>query len=370
MIYFDNSATTKPNKSALEAVTKSLSEHWGNPSAVHRHGMEADKLLQLAHKQVATALGGTPDRVFFTSGGTEADNWAISAAIASRGKRGKHIVTTAFEHHGVLHPMEQLSDLGYRVTYIKPDENGNISPEKVQDALEPDTIFVSVMMVNNEVGTVMDIANMAKIVHRNCPNAIFHTDAVQGFMKIPFSAKTLGADMISVSGHKVHGPKGVGALWVKPGLNIQPLLRGGGQERGLRSGTENMPGICGFGAAVAEQMMTLKTDILQMKTLKNHLIDGILKLSHVKLVGSGDAPHIVNLAVPTMRSQEIINRFQDLEIYVSAGSACARGHRSHTLEAMGVENSAIDGAIRVSFCGENTLEEVDTLLVALVTFER
>ncbi len=368
MIYFDNSATTKPCAAACIAVQNAMETAWGNPSSLHRHGLAADKMLQVAHKQVATALGATPDRVFFTSGGTEADNWAIQAAVASRGKRGKHIVTTAIEHHAVLHPFQQLSQDGFHVTYLKPDEFGTISPETLKSALQPDTILVSIMMVNNEVGSVMDIAAMVKMVRRACPNALFHTDAVQGFLKIPFHVKTLGVDMLSISGHKVHGPKGVGALYIRPGVNLPPLLRGGGQERGLRSGTEAMPAICGFGAAVESQFSTLKTDISRINSLKTQLLDGIDKMFHVKHCGASTAPHIVNLSVPTIRSQEIINRLQDLDIYVSAGSACAKGHRSHTLEAMDAPADYIDGAVRVSFSAENTPEEVEILLSALQYF--
>ncbi|MFI3312752.1 MAG: cysteine desulfurase family protein [Eubacteriales bacterium] len=368
MIYFDNSATTKPNSAAIAAVALAMETHWGNPSAVHRHGMEAEKLLQTAHKQVATALGATPDRVFFTSGGTEADNWAIQAAIQSRGKRGKHILTTAFEHHAILHPLAQLSAQGYEITYLKPDENGTISPENFRTALRPNTVFVSIMMVNNEIGSVQDIAAMVKATRRLSPDALFHTDAVQGFLKVPFNAKTLGVDMLSVSGHKVHGPKGAGALYIRTGLNLKPYLLGGGQERGLRSGTEPMPAILGFAAAVDAQLPTYKADISHMNTLKTQLLDGISQMFHVKHLGTSEAPHIVNLSIPAVRTQEIINRLQDLNIYVSAGSACARGHRSHVLESMEIAPALIDGAVRISFCAENTPEEVATLLSALQSF--
>lgn len=223
------------------------------------------------------------------------------------------------------------------------------------------------MMVNNEVGSLLDIAAMAKLVHRMCPHALFHCDAVQGFLKVPFHVKTLGVDMLSISGHKVHGPKGVGALYIRPGLNLPPMLRGGGQERGLRSGTEAIPAISGFGAAVESQFSTYKTSISHMESLKTQLLDGIGKMFHVKHLGASAAPHIVNLSVPGLRSQEIINRFQDLDIYVSAGSACAKGHRSHTLEAMDAPAAYMDGAIRVSFCAENTVEEVEILLSTLAS---
>ena len=259
MIYFDNSATTRPCSAAVEAMTRALTENWGNPSALYGFGFDAAKALRTARSQVAAAMGAETDRVFFTSGGTEADNWAILGSIKRLGKRGKHIVTTAIEHHAVLHTMKELETQGFDVTYLQPDGMGRISLEDLKAAFRPDTILVSVMMVNNEVGSVLPISQMAKLTHKLCPNAYFHTDAVQGFLKVPFSAKTLGADLISVSSHKVHGPKGCGALYVSPRLRaFPPLLLGGGQEGGLRSGTEATPAIFGFAAACAEIFKTLR----------------------------------------------------------------------------------------------------------------
>ena len=252
MIYLDNSATTKPCKEAVEAMYTALTENWANPSALYHFGIETSRDLRNARHQVAAAMGAEPDRVFFTSGGTEADNWAIYGTIKRLGKRGKHIVTTAIEHHAVLNCMKDLEAQGFDVTYLQPDNMGNIALSDLKDALRKDTILVSIMMVNNEVGSVMPIAQMAKLTHKLCPNAIFHTDAVQGFMKVPFSAKTLGADLISISSHKVHGPKGAGALYIAPKHKSFPvLLLGGGQESGFRSGTEATPAIFGFAAACA-----------------------------------------------------------------------------------------------------------------------
>ncbi len=368
MIYLDNAATTKPCKAAIDAMVDAMTNNWGNPSALHRPGMEADRLLQTARKQVATALGGTPDRVFFTSGGTEADNWAIYGTVSTRGKRGKHIVTTKIEHHAILHPMEHLESQGYEVTYLEPDENGYITPQMLAKVLRKDTILVSIMMANNEVGSVMDIATMAKLVHQQCPHGVFHTDAVQGFFKVPFSAKTLGADLISISSHKVHGPKGAGALYIAPTLQLHPYIRGGGQERGFRSGTEAMPAIVAFGAAVASQMDTYRQDIAHMANLRDYVRDTLATYPHVTVLGNGKAPHVLSIAIPPMRSQEILNRLQDLEIYVSAGSACSKGHRSSVLEAMNVAPNLIDCAVRISLDGSNTKEEMDTLLAALKHF--
>ena len=235
MIYFDNSATTQPCPQAVDAMMGALTEHWSNPSALYDFGIETARMLRSARHQVAAAMGAEPDRVFFTSGGTEADNWAVMGTVKRMGKRGKHIITTAMEHHAILNCMQELEAQGYEVTYLKPNALGQITAEELKAALRKDTILVSVMMVNNEVGSVMPIAQMAKLTHKLCPDAIFHTDAVQGFLKVPFQAKTLGADLISVSSHKVHGPKGVGALYISPRLkSFPPLLLGGGQEGGYR----------------------------------------------------------------------------------------------------------------------------------------
>ena len=250
MIYLDNSATTKPCSEAVEAMTKALTQGWANPSALYGFGIDAAHALRDARMAVAKALGAEPDRVFFTSGGTEADNWAIYGTVKRFGKRGKHIITTAIEHHAVLNCMKDLENQGFEVTYLQPDNLGNISLDSLKTALRKDTILVSIMMVNNEVGSVMPIDKMAKLTHKLCPDAIFHTDAVQGFLKVPFAAKTLGADLISISSHKVHGPKGAGALYISPRLKSFPaLLLGGGQEGGYRSGTEATPAILGFAAA-------------------------------------------------------------------------------------------------------------------------
>ena len=364
MIYLDNSATTKPCPEAVAAMTEMLTDCWGNPSSLYALGDAAAKRLDTARKQVAALLGAEPERVFFTSGGTEADNWAIHSAVERLGKRGKHIVTTAVEHHAVLHPLKKLEAQGFEVTYLKPDATGVVSVEALQAVLRKDTILVSVMMVNNESGAVMPIEKMVKATRRLSPIALFHTDAVQGFGKIPFKAKTLGADLISVSGHKVHGPKGVGALYIRKDLSLPPFIRGGGQEREFRSGTEAVPAIVGFGAACAA--MDLKAEIAHLADLRDRCRTMLAELPGVVLVGQGEAPHVVSMSVPGLRSQGLINGLQDQEIYVSAGSACAKGHRSHVLEAMGVDHRVIDGAIRISFGRDNTPEDIESLRDALI----
>jgi len=364
MIYLDNSATTKPCGACVDAMTELLTDVWGNPSSVHALGIEAEKRLKLARRQVAAALGAETERVFFTSGGTEADNWAIFGAAERLGKRGHHIVTTAVEHHAVLHPMKALEARGFAVTYLEPGADGFVSAEALAAALRPDTILVSVMMVNNETGAVMPIPEMIRLTRQKSPLALFHADAVQGFGKVPFRARTLGADLISVSSHKIHGAKGTGALYIRPGLTLPPLIHGGGQESNYRSGTENLPGIAGFGAACAA--MDAQADIARMAGLRDLARQTLADVPGLVFLGKGDAPHIVNVSLPGLRSQGIINCLQDHGVYVSAGSACSRGHRSHVLEAMRLPTAVIDGSVRVSFSRENTPEDVAALREALL----
>ena len=366
MIYLDNSATTKPCPEAVEAMTKALTQDWGNPSALYSFGIEAAYALRTARNQVAAALGAEPDRVFFTSGGTEADNWAVFGTAKRMGKRGRHIITTAMEHHAILNCMKELESRGFEVTYLQPDHDGRISLEDLKNALRKDTILVSVMMVNNETGAVMPISQMAKLTHRICPDAIFHTDAVQGFLKVPFQAKTLGADLISVSSHKIHGPKGAGALYLSPRLkSFPPLLYGGGQENGYRSGTEATPAIFGFAAACAAVSKTFPADIRKEKELLEALVEQLKGLDGVVINGAHDAPHILSLSIPGVPTQNSINILQDAGICVSAGSACAKGHRSHVLSAMGIAPEMIDGSFRISLCRNTTAEELQTLYQAI-----
>ena len=362
MIYLDNSATTKPCDQAVGAVSKALTENWANPSALYEFGIAAAHQMRDARTAVAKAMGAEPDRVFFTSGGTEADNWAIFGTAKRFGKKNKHIVTTAIEHHAVLNCMKELEAQGFEVTYLQPDKLGNITLESLKVALRKDTFFVSIMMVNNEVGSVMPIDKMAKLTHRMCPDAVFHTDAVQGFLKVPFGAKTLGADLISISSHKVHGPKGCGALYISPRLRSFPaLLLGGGQESNFRSGTEGTPAIFGFAAACTAGTETFRSDISRERELLNNLVEKLSKLEGLTVNGAHEAPHILSLSIPGLPTQNSINILQDAGICVSAGSACAKGHRSHTLTAMELAPEVIDGSFRISICKDTTQQELDTL---------
>lgn len=363
MIYLDNSATTKPCQEAVEAVQNAMVQNWGNPSALYDFGIDAARKVLSARNSVAAALGAEKDRAFFTSGGTEADNWAIYGTIKRLGKRGKHIVTTAIEHHAVLNCMKDLESKGFEVTYLQPDRDGRISTDSLKAALRKDTILVSIMMVNNETGTVMPISQMAKLTHRICPDAFFHTDAVQGFLKVPFQAKTLGADLISISSHKVHGPKGAGALYISPRLkSFPPLLLGGGQESGFRSGTEGTPSIFGFAAACDTLKATFAADTEKEKAMLDGLAEKLCKLDGVMINGTHEAPHILSLSIPGVPTQNSINLLQEHGICVSAGSACAKGHRSHVLTAMGLSPEIMDGSFRVSISRETTEEELAILV--------
>ena len=366
MIYLDNSATTKPCAEAVEAMTLALTENWGNPSALYEFGIDTARQLRTARHQVAAAMGAETDRVFFTSGGTEADNWAIFSTAKRWGKKNKHIITTAVEHHAILNAMAELETQGFEVTCLHPDELGRISLESLKNALRKDTILVSIMMVNNESGAVMPIEKMAKLTHKVCPDAIFHTDAVQGFLKVPFQARTLGADLISVSSHKIHGPKGAGALYISPRLKSFPAyLVGGGQESNFRSGTEGTPAIFGFAAAAAAGAKTFRGDISREKELLANLISRLEAMEGLVINGAHDAPHILSLSVPGVPTQNTLNLLQEDGICVSAGSACAKGHRSHVLTAMNLKPEVIDGAFRISICRDTTPEELDILAKAL-----
>ena len=366
MIYLDNSATTMPCPQAVEAMTNAMTENWGNPSALYSFGIDAARALRSARQQTAAAMGAEPERIFFTSGGTEADNWAVMGAAKRMCKRGKHIITTSIEHHAILNCMRELEGQGFEITYLKPDRIGNISMEDLKSALRKDTILVSVMMVNNEVGSVMPISQMAKLTHRLCPEAIFHTDAVQGFLKVPFQAKTLGADLISVSSHKIHGPKGAGALYISPRLKSFPaLLLGGGQEGGYRSGTEGTPAIFAFAAAAQAGAAAFREDHEKERALLAWLTESLSGIPGVVINGAHEAPHILSVSVPGVPTQNSINILQDHGIRVSAGSACAKGHRSHVLTAMGIDPEAIDCTFRVSLSRLTEREDLEQLCAVI-----
>ena len=363
--YLDNAATTKVCDEAAQAALAAMTENYGNPSSTHTKGREANRLLESARKQVSAALGCTPGELIFTSCGSESDNWAIINGAEAMKRKGKHIISSAVEHDAVRRSLDELESRGFEVTRLAPDEKGGVSLDSVVSALRDDTILVSLMLVNNETGAVTDISSIAKAVKKACPAALVHTDAVQGFMKVPFSAKSLGADMVSISGHKIHAPKGVGALYVKNGLKLKPFIVGGSQENGRRAGTEAMPQIAAFGAACEVARAGMAENIARMQSLRERAVEQLSReLPELVLIGGG-APHILSISLPGWRSEVLMNYLEAQGVYVSRSSACKKGGRSHVLEAMGLSSRVIDGAIRIGLSRFTTAEDIDALCAAL-----
>lgn len=369
MIYLDNAATTRVCPEAAEIAYKMMTETYGNPSSTHQAGRAAREALGKARKQVASALGCRSEELYFTSCGSEADNWAILRGAESMKRKGNHVITSTVEHDAVRKSFDELERLGYEVTHLDPEPDGSVSPDAVAKALRPDTILVSLMLVNNETGAVTDISAVSRAIKAaGCP-ALLHTDAVQGFLKVPFQAKTLGADMISISGHKIHAPKGIGALYIsqqmKPASKLLPYLMGGGQESGMRAGTEALPQIAAFGAAAETGKKQQAASMERMNALRALAVDRLnAGIEGVQFLGGG-APHILSLSLPGYRSEVLMNFLDSRGICVSRSSACKQGRRSHVLEAMGLPAKVIDGAIRVSFSRFTTEEEVLALCGAL-----
>lgn len=365
-IYFDNAATTRVSEEAASAVLKAMREDFGNPSSSHSLGISANRILEEARAEIARAIGAKPKNIYFTSGGTEADNIAILSGAELMKRRGKHILTTAIEHEAVLKSMNELERLGFEVEYLKPDSTGRVSLESFENALRDDTVLVSIMLVNNETGAVQPVSEVAGLIKRRSLSAILHSDAVQGFLEVSFSVKSLGADIISLSAHKIHGPKGVGAIYVREGLRLPPRSFGGGQESDFRPGTESVPLIAGYGAAVKAGMASMEKDIALKRELKDEIKRRLKEnIPEVVFVGTDDAPHILCVSIPGYRSEVLLNWLGAKGIFVSKGSACKKGRRSHVLSAMGLDNAVVDGAIRLSFSAENTLEEAEFFISAL-----
>lgn len=363
--YLDNSATTQVCPEAAEAALKAMTEIYGNPSSTHTKGREAKQLLDRSRKQVAEALGCTPAELIFTSCGSESDNWAILGGAEYMSRKGKHIISSTVEHDAVRKSLDELERRGFTVTRLTPDSTGAIPVQSVIDALQKDTILVSLMMVNNETGAITDIASIAKAMKRAKSQALLHTDAVQAFMKVPFSAKTLGADMISVSGHKIHAPKGIGALYIRDGLKLRPYIIGGGQENNRRAGTEAMPQIAAFGEACRIARTGLRENIEKMKNLRALAVETLSREIPEVVFVEGGAPHILSISLPGWRSEVLMNYMEAQGIYVSKSSACKKGARSHVLEAIGLDSKVIDGAIRIGFSRLNTEEDIYALCTAL-----
>lgn len=362
--YLDNSATTKVSETAAKKAYEMMTENYGNPSSLHARGIKAEDELISARSSIAKALGVTSAEIYFTSGGTEANNLAVFGTVNRLKKRGNKIVTTAFEHSSVYESVKHLEENGFQTVYVKPDENGHFSIEDFENAIDKNTILVSVMAVNNELGTILPIERLKKIIEKKQSPALLHCDCVQAFGKIPLKLSKIGVDLASVSGHKVHAPKGTGALFVRKNLHIKPLFFGGEQEKKLRPGTEALPLITGFSQAVKE--FDIIKNYNYIKELNAYAKKRLLELDDIVINSPEDAlPYIINFSALGIRSETMLHFLAQKEIYVSSGSACAKGKPSHVLSAAGLSRERADSALRVSFCELNTKEDIDALISAL-----
>ena len=364
--YLDNAATTPVCREAAEAALRVMTEGFGNPSAQYSLGQQARKQLEGDRKTVAAALGCQPREVVFTSCGTESDNWALRLGAERNRHKGRHIITTAIEHGAILQTCRQLEAEGWEVTYLPPNREGTVSLSDLEAALRPETALVSMMLVNNEVGTVLPVREAAALVKRYDRRILFHTDAVQGFLKLPFTPAQLGVDLLSLSGHKVHAPKGIGALYIRSGVPLKPLILGGGQENGLRSGTEPTAQIAAFAAACQAGRAQLSDTIAHLKALKAYTLEQLrARVPEAEQIGRGEAPHILALTLPGYKSEVLVRVLGDQGVYISAGSACHRGKSSHVYEALSLSKHQRNGAFRVSFDRTTAREEVDAFVAAL-----
>ena len=366
-IYLDNSATTKAYPEVAELVADIMLHDYGNASSMHQKGVDAEKYLKYSKSVIAGIMKVKEKEIYFTSGGTESDNWALMGAAFANQRSGKHLITTQIEHPAVLRTMDHLKELGFEVTYLSVDEYGHISLEELKRAVRPDTILVSIMFVNNEVGAIQPIDEAGEIIKSVNPRTLFHVDAVQGFGKLRLLPKKWKIDMVSVSGHKIHGPKGTGFLYIDEKVKIKPIIYGGGQQNGYRSGTENIPGVAGLGKASELIYKDLVEDTNRLYELKKRLVEGLLKIDRVKINGPQDetgAPHIVSASIAGIRSEVMLHSLEDKGVYVSAGSACA-SHKhtvSDTLNAMKLSTDLMDSTIRFSLSVFTTQEEIDYTL--------
>ena len=369
-IYLDNSATTQCLESVANIVAKVMCEDYGNPSSMHMKGVQAENYVKMAKTVIAKNLKVNEKEIFFTSGGTESDNLAIIGAAMANHRAGNHLITTCIEHPAVLRTMEYLETQGFQVTYLPVDEFGRIRLQDLENALTPNTILVSIMHTNNEIGSLQPIAEAGSLIKRYNPNIVFHIDAVQGYGKFRIYPKKMGVDMMSVSGHKIHGPKGIGFLYINEKVKIKPISYGGGQQKGMRSGTDNVPGMAGLAKAVEEVYRFLDKDVENLYALKEYFIRGLMQIEDVKIngyTGFDSAPHIVSVSIRGIRSEVMLHALEDRGIYVSAGSACS-SHKvttSATLRAIGAEKDLLDSTIRFSFSIFTTKEEIDYTLKVL-----
>ena len=369
-IYFDNSATTPVFPCVREVMMRTMEDDFGNPSSMHRKGMDAENYIRTAKTQIAKTLKVDEKEILFTSGGTESNNTAILGTVSANPRLGKHLITSAIEHPSVANTMHWLEGQGYRVTYLPVDHEGRISLEDLAAAIDDETILVSIMMVNNEIGTREPIEEISRVIKEKNPNTIFHVDAVQAYGKYVIRPKKWGIDLMSVSGHKIHGPKGIGFLYIRDKVKINPIIFGGEQQKGLRSGTENVPGIAGLGAAAEEIYREHESRTAYLYGCKSRMTEGLLQLEGVTVNGPAvddGAPHVVSASFAGVRSEVLLHALEDKGIYVSAGSACASNHPGlrSTLVAIGLDPKLLDCTLRFSFSIFTTEEEVDETLKAL-----
>lgn len=366
-IYFDNSATTRPYDEVALAVFDTMSNNYGNPSSLHKLGIEAERAVKTAKERVAAGIKANPSEILFTSGGTESDNIALFGTASAN--RGRHIISTPLEHPAIINTLGELRERGYKIDYTPVDSSGKVILKDFERLIRPDTFLVTAMIVNNEIGTIEPIAEMAKILKSVNPRAVFHTDAVQGFGKVPINVDALGVDLVSLSAHKVHGPKGMGALYIRRGTKIKPIIYGGGQQQGMRSGTENVPGMVGFGIAAKIATTDLGKKIERMSALKERLKNGILNsIDNVRInTPDNNAPHILNVSFGGTKAEVVLHSLEMQDIFVSSGSACSSHKKepSYVLTEIGVPRKMIDGSIRFSLSEFSTEEDVDITIEAL-----
>lgn len=365
--YLDNSATTRCSKRAADMMVKILTEDFGNPSSMHMKGVEAENYIKEAKKKIAKTLKIDEKEIVFTSGGTESNNMALIGAALANKRAGNHIITTSIEHASVAAVAAYLEELGFRITYLKVDKNGLISLEELQEAVTEETILVSLMMVNNEIGAVEPIEEAAKIIKAKNLKTLVHVDAIQAYGKYRIYPKKIGIDLLSVSGHKIHAPKGTGFLFIRDKVKVKPLIYGGGQQKGMRSGTENVPGVAALAEAAAEAYEDFDAKLEHLYALKERFISGLQGMEGVTIngkTGRDSAPQIVSVSIEGVRSEVMLHTLEDRGIYVSAGSACASNKPavSATLTAIGLKKNLLDSTIRFSFCRDTTEEEIDYAL--------
>jgi cysteine desulfurase len=356
-IYLDNAATTRVSPDIANTVYETMTEHFGNPSSLHKKGVEAEKILSKTRQLVANILSCDHECIYFTSGGTEGNNLAISGVVNIRNKSLRKIISTNVEHSSIMANMKKLEQFGMEIIRVSPDKNGHIDPSSIEELVDENTALVSVMHVNNETGDIYDIPAISRAVKLKNPKVIFHSDCVQAFGKININIDQLGADIVTISGHKIHAPKGVGAIYIKKGVTVHPMIIGGLQESGIRCGTENVPAIAGLGKAC--EFVDITNNKNHVKSLHDYLTSQLNKIPQVHMNSHvGSSEYIMNFSIEGNKSEIMLHRLEEKGIYVSNGSACSKGGRSHVLVGMGLKDSYIDSALRVSFCEHNTLEEV------------